>query len=88
MEFSASMKSSLNWAVRWCPRARARSASGLPAFCAFSMSVMRSTTASIARLRNLKVRSWIFSTRALSSASGMWWQVWQARLMLSIGLRT
>ena len=49
---------------------------------------MSATSASIARLRRSTVRSWIVSARASSSSSGHLWQVWQALLTLSSGLRT
>ena len=52
------------------------------------MSSISSISASIARLRSSNVRSWIVSARAFSSSSGHLWQVWQALLMLSSGLRT
>ena len=52
------------------------------------MSRVSASVASRARLRSSKVRPWIVSTRLRSSSSLILWQVWQARLMLSTGLRT
>ena len=50
-------------------RGSASSASVLPAAFAALRSAISSTSASIATLRSLKVRSWIVSTRAFSSSS-------------------
>src|SRR5262245_24244688 len=88
VEFSASTKSRRNCAFRWKSRAEVNSSSVLPAARASLRSCIRSIKASIATLRRLKNFVWIVSTRARSSSSGQWWQVWQARLMFSSGLRT
>ena len=42
----------------------------------------------MAMFRISKVRSWMVATRSRSSSSGQEWQVWQALLTLSMGLRT
>jgi hypothetical protein len=52
-----------------------------------SRDTYRITSASIARLRIWKVRSWIANRRSRSSSSDHRWQVWHARLMFRTGLR-
>ena len=61
---------------------------GAPALRAATIASMRSVVALAARCSSSWCRSWMSSTRLSSSFSGTAWQVWQARLMFSSGLRT